>query len=131
MSRLDLSEISTASKAEMAAGVGTKDDFEKVRLDLLPTEALESVARVLEAGARKYYSEFNWRNGMPWRRPAAAALRHIFQWLRGEDIDDGPGGTGQPHIACAICMLLFLLTYILTKTGSDNRYRTTPEVQRA
>lgn len=114
----------------MASGKGTKDDFEKVRLDLLPTEALESVARVLEAGARKY-SEFNWRNGMTWRRPAAAALRHIFLWLRGHDIDDGPGGTGQPHIACAICMLLFLLTYILTGTGSDDRYRPAAPTQGA
>ncbi len=114
-----MSEISAASKQEMASGRGTKDDFDKPPVQLLPTEALEAIARVMGFGARKY-SANNWRRGMAWTRVCGGLLRHVFAWLRGEDKDRE---SGEPHLAHAGCMLLFLLTYTLTQTGEDDRWR--------
>ena len=111
--------ISPASAAEIASGKGTKDDFLKPRMDLLPSEPLEEIARVLEFGARKYTAH-NWRNGMVFGRPFAAVIRHLWAWWRGEDKDPE---TGLSHLAHAGCMLLFLHTYEITKTGTDDRYR--------
>lgn len=98
---------------------GTKHDQGKPSLALLPGESLEEVAKVLDFGANKY-GVYNWRKGFTYTRVTSAALRHIFAFLRGEDKDPE---TGLSHIAHAICGLLFLLTFILTKTGTDDRYK--------
>jgi hypothetical protein len=100
-----------------ASGTTRKDDQGKLRLDLLPTEALEEVAAVLQHGAAKY-GEHNWRLGTSWRRLIAAALRHIFAWLRTEDTDPE---SSLPHLAHAACSLLFLMTYSRYALGTDDR----------
>ncbi len=97
---------------------GVKFDDGKPRLELLPVHALEQVALVLAAGGRKY-GDTNWRNGMPYGRVLGAGLRHVFAFMRGEDLDDE---TGLPHLAHAVCCFLFALTYSLTGTGEDDRY---------
>lgn len=85
---------------------GRKDDSEKARLDLLPVRALELVARVLGFGARKYGVD-NWRLVEDARRRYyAAALRHMFAWWAGEQLDPD---TGVSHLAHAACCVLFLL----------------------
>lgn len=94
-----------------------KYDQDKPRLDLLPFEALVPVGRVLAHGAQKY-SPNNWRRGMAWSRLLASALRHIFAWAAGDELDRE---TGESHIAHALCCLLFLMTYIVTRTGKDDR----------
>lgn len=111
--------LSQASVAEMAAGKGTKDDWGKPPVQLLPVEALESVADVLAFGARKYDAN-NWRNGMKLSRCVGAAIRHCFAWLRGEDNDPE---SGLPHLAHAGCMILFALNLALTRDGSDDRWK--------
>lgn len=99
---------------------GIKYDDGKVPLFLLPTEALREVARVLEFGMRKY-DAWNWKKGMDWSRLSGAALRHLFSWLEGKDIDKE---TGLNHLAHAACCVLFLLTYQLLGIGKDDRWKT-------
>lgn len=99
-----------------------KKDFGKIRLDLLPFEALEDVARVLEFGAKKYHVDA-WREGMAWRRLLAACLRHLFAWSRGQNLDPE---TGLSHLAHAACCLLFLISYKRTGAGVDDRYTEPP-----
>ncbi len=111
--------ISAASRAEMAAGAGTKDDWAKVPLQLLPFTALTEVGKVLAFGAQKY-SAHNWRHGMSWTRPLGACLRHLFAWLRGESKDPE---TGLSHLAHATCMLLFALEYETLGVGKDDRWK--------
>lgn len=101
------------------AVTGRKDDSGKVRLDLLPPEALTEIAKVLTFGAQKYAAH-NWRGGFVWSRTIAALLRHFFAWMRGEDNDPE---TGLSHIAHVGCNVLFLLTFIITKTGIDDRFK--------
>lgn len=95
-----------------------KYDDNKLPLDLLPPEALEEIARVLQHGAKKYDAH-NWRKGMKWSRLYAAHLRHLFAWAVGENIDPE---SGLRHLAHAGCCLLFLLTYQATETGEDDRF---------
>lgn len=106
---------------DVAPQTNVADHFDagKPRLDLLPSEALEAVAGVLAYGASKY-SEFNWRKGMLWRKLLGSTLRHLFQWARGQDLD---AESGLNHLAHASCDALMLLTYVVTVTGEDNRYK--------
>lgn len=96
-----------------------KFDGGKVRLELLPVDALEEVGKVLTFGAIKYAAG-NWAtgSGFSWMRLFGALLRHLFAWARGEDKDPE---SGLSHLAHAGCMLLFLLAHVLRSHGLDDR----------
>lgn len=97
----------------------TKHDSQKPRTDLLPFEALEEVSKVLAHGASKY-ADHNWRKGMAWSRLLGASLRHLFSWAKGEDLDEE---SGLSHLAHAACCILFLISYTLNGSGTDDRYK--------
>ncbi len=97
---------------------GIKYDQEKIRTDLLSASAIEEVAKVLTYGAKKYTAH-NWRLGMAWSRLLGASIRHVFAFMRGEDRDPE---TGFCHLAHAMCCLMFLLEFYLTKNGNDDRW---------
>jgi hypothetical protein len=84
---------------------GIKYDADKPRMDLLDSYAIEQLATVLGFGAKKYAAH-NWRGGLSKSRLIAAALRHLFAYLRGEDVDPE---TGLSHVAHAMCCCMFLL----------------------
>ena len=87
---------------------GRKHDSNKPRYSLLPTGTVNQVIQVLEYGAVKYETG-NWQ-----RVPSArtryydAAMRHIDDWWNGSEIDEE---SSLPHLAHAICCLLFLLWF--------------------
>lgn len=85
---------------------GTKHDDGKPRWTLVPWRAMESVVAVLEHGAKKYGDD-NWRH-VPnaSRRYVDAAARHIIAHMRGDELDRE---SGLPHLAHAVCSILFLL----------------------
>lgn len=97
--------------------VGTKDDRQKLRYDLVPFDALDAVVEILGFGAGKY-GDRNWEEGMHWGRMFGAALRHLKSWWLGEEIDKDSGKT---HLAHAACCVLMLLSYELRKKGIDDR----------
>lgn len=90
-------------------GTGAKYDSGKPQLSLLPWDALEAVARVLEYGIRKYGVRDSWRT-VPdgHRRYVDAALRHLAAVAQGEDTDSE---SGLPHLAHAACSALFALVF--------------------
>lgn len=94
-------------KQELAEG--TKHDLGKLRLDLLPADALTEISRVLTFGAQKYDAR-NWEKGIHYGRVYGALLRHLFKFWRGEEYDDE---TGISHLAHAGCCILFLLSFQL------------------
>lgn len=112
----DMQEFVRKVQDMKAKTEAVKHDGEKPRMDLLPWEALEEVAKVLTFGAKKY-ADHNWRKGFAWSRLAAGALRHVSAYCRGERRDPE---TGLSHVAHAICMLLFLLSHEIGKLGTDD-----------
>jgi len=101
------------------APIAIKHDSGKIPVELLPTEALEEIAKVLDFGSRKYAS-WNWSNGFKWSRLIGATLRHLFLFQRGIDKDEE---SGLSHLAHAGCCILFLLQHELSSLGSDDRHK--------
>lgn len=99
------------------ANSGEKFDAGKLRMSLVPPEALIEIAKVLTFGENKYPKRNNWRFGMAWSRPLDAAYRHINKWQRGEIIDDE---SLEHHLAHAIVNLMFLLVYEMHELGEDD-----------
>ena len=97
---------------------GHKADAGKPRLDLVSPEALTQLARVLTHGAAKY-GDNTWRSGLAWSRCYAAAQRHLLAWWSGETTD---ADSGLPHLAHALCNLMFLVEYAKTHPEGDDRY---------
>lgn len=99
---------------------GVKADGLKKRPTLLLkscNKAVDSIIDVLEYGAKKY-SEDNWKK-VEHARYLDAAYRHMLAYTSGEIIDRE---TSMPHLAHAMCCLLFMLQMDLdekTQTYSD------------
>lgn len=105
-------------KKNPEAGEGLKLDAGKLRMDLLPPRALESVAAVLTYGAAKYAEE-NWRKvENAGSRYTAAALRHTAATMGPNPVDMDPE-SGLPHVAHAICCLMFKLELELESAGGS------------
>lgn len=123
----DLKWLSLLKRWEQSPGTSPEDlktkavkyDVGKPRMELLSPWVLIEVAKVMTHGAVKY-QDHNWRNGFNWTRPIGASLRHISAWLQGEDLDPE---WDLPHLAHAICCLMFTLEHQLLKMGVDDRWR--------
>lgn len=90
-------------------GAGYKqsfDNLDKPALTLVPPVFVEGIAKVLMKGAQKY-ARGNWMRGMSYSGVIDAMKRHIAAIERGEDLDDGPGGSGLPHIFHLGCEAAF------------------------
>jgi len=87
---------------------GKKFDSGKPDWSLLPLKTLKPVVQVLTFGARKY-SRGNWKHVPDAKnRYYAAAMRHIEDYQDGTLLDEE---SGHPHLAHAICCLIFLLWF--------------------
>lgn len=94
-------------RGRLSAGVGTKYDTDKLRLDLWPLRAYLSIGAVITLGAKKYAPR-NWQKLESFDdRFYAALMRHLTSWRLGEKHDPE---TGLPHLAHAGCNLVFLLS---------------------
>lgn len=99
--------VDTMSKPNIEQG--RKDDSAKRRYSLLPKGTVNSVVDVLEYGASTKYEIDNWQKVPSARtRYYDAAMRHIDAWFNG-DLKDAE--TGLPHLAHAICCLMFLMWF--------------------
>lgn len=93
---------------EIPSEQGCKDDSAKRRYSLLPKGAVNSVVDVLEFGSKKY-ADNNWQKVPDAKtRYYDAAMRHLDAWFNG-DLKDAE--TGLPHLAHAICCLMFLMWF--------------------
>lgn len=91
-------------KLVTVAETGMKFDTNKLRFDLIPAIATESLAAVLTYGAKKYKPN-NWRSVDP-QRYVAAFERHWHAYISGEMLDKE---SGLPHLAHCMTNLTFLL----------------------
>lgn len=109
---------------EKIKGEGVKHDQGKLDLTLIPPVLLEETARVLMHGAAKY-DRHNWVSvpDAP-HRYAAALLRHVLAWQKGERLDPD---SGLPHLAHASCCIAFLLAFAQAGREIDGWRVTLPE----
>ena len=86
---------------------GRKDDTEKPRMDLLPFEALEEVAKVLTFGAKKYAAN-TWQKVKDAEgRYVAALLRHLSAYNQGKTFDEESGLSHAAHMATNALFILW------------------------
>jgi hypothetical protein len=91
----------------------------KPRLAILPMAALVEEALAMEYGCKKY-SKHNYLNGegIPISEYLDAALRHIYAYASGEDLDLE---SGLNHIGCARANLGMLLHALSLNKTTDDR----------
>lgn len=112
MTEQNPNEIRTVSPTGGEKGVKPE------RFDLLPVEALSSIARLYGVGAKKYASH-NWRRGYDWSKSYAAMMRHANLFWSGEDIDPE---TGEPHMAAVAFHAMTLIVFMQEQPKFDDRY---------
>lgn len=106
---------------------GQKFDEGKVRIELVPPEAIFAIASILTFGASKY-GERNWEKGMSWSRVFGALMRHMWCWWAGQGpvnqnfaFGDTDAETGQSHLWHAGCCIMFLIAFEMRGSGTDDR----------
>jgi len=105
------------AEVERHTDQGLRYNTGKPRVDLLDPMALEGTAVVLTYGATKY-AERNWEKGMAWSKVIASLLRHVFLFMKGEDIDKE---SGLPHVDHIGTNAMFLQRYYRTHKDKDDR----------
>ena len=99
---------------------GIKFDTDKPRMELLPFEALQEVAKILTYGAKKYAPD-NWKLLKdPVNRYSGAMLRHLSAALSGEKYDKESGLSHLSHAACNALFLVWFEKQAEKITGADN-----------
>jgi hypothetical protein len=86
----------------------------------LPLEALAAGAAALEYGANKYDNR-NWEKGLPYQQMIDSLKRHIEDFERGRNYDDGEGGSGLPHVALIMSSAMMLSASVIRGIGEDDR----------
>jgi hypothetical protein len=94
--------IHTDEKTEFETGATRNDSTGKGRPSLISPVLIHRVSKHLAAG-EKHYGKDNWTKGMPYCRTADSLIRHIFQWLAGDDSED--------HLAAIVCNAQFLMHF--------------------
>lgn len=99
---------------------------QRVLLHLVPSPALAHVAHALMDGARKY-GPYNWRKeGVSAVTYVSAAMRHIRDWLDGEEVAPD---SGVHHLGHAAACLAILLDSIEVENLVDDRPAPAPTAE--
>lgn len=96
---------------------GAEKGSKPERYDLIPSWAMDEVARVYGEGAKKY-AERNWEKGYAHGLSIAALERHISLFKQRQNLDPDDG---LHHLAHAVFHCLTLMTYQHYKIGTDDR----------
>tara|TARA_R110000751_G_scaffold99773_3_gene193332 strand:+ start:123 stop:644 length:522 start_codon:yes stop_codon:yes gene_type:complete len=94
------------------------DDKGKPPLAKIPLALLNEVADVMEYGHAKYGDYNNFKKGMEISRNLSCALRHIYKFQNGEDLDQE---STKSHLAHAATRLAFVLQNLKDGTAIDDR----------
>jgi hypothetical protein len=91
----------------------------KLKWSLVDFKSLEDMVRVLEFGAKKYEPE-NWKKGLYTREIIESMIRHLTEFLNGEDNDIE---SNLPHTGHILCNAMFLSYMMREKPEFDNRFK--------
>jgi hypothetical protein len=95
----------------------SKHDQEKVSYTTIPQLALREVAKSFTHGKVKY-GMYNYSKGMENTRLIDAALRHITEFLLGNDLDED---SKRHHLSNAAASIMMALENSLSKNEEDLR----------
>lgn len=86
----------------------------------VPLEAIAAGAAALEYGAEKY-ADRNWEKGLPWQQMIDSLKRHIDDFERRRDYDDGDNGSGMHQVCMIMASAMMLSASVIREIGEDNR----------
>jgi hypothetical protein len=101
----------------VTSDTGGEKGRKQERMDLIPPEPLWELARVYGFGATKY-DDHNYLKGYDYSLSFGALLRHVTQWMNGEDNDPE---SGLHHLAHAAWHCFALMMYQAHGLGTDDR----------
>lgn len=104
----------TAASGAMRAALGVP------YLKQVPLEAIGAGAAALEYGARKYDNR-NWEKGLPWQQMIDSLKRHIDDFERRRDYDDGDDGSGMHQVCMIMASAMMLTASVVRGIGEDDR----------
>lgn len=97
---------------------GLRYNEDKLKWSLVDFDSLENMVHVLMYGEKKYDSH-NWKKGLPYTSTVESMLRHLYAFLKGEDIDPE---SGLPHTGHIMCNAMFLDYYSQYCKDMDDRF---------
>ncbi len=100
---------------EITGGKKGQKDCQMGAMDPL---AIWEVGNVAGFGAKKY-DRYNFAKGYKWSLSYDAIQRHLMAFWSGENRD---GESGLYHLAHAAWHCLTLLTFVIRKKGTDDRF---------
>ena len=127
---IKLTELELCMEQKVANGLDTapgmagkiqgsiKKDDNKYDPTMLTIEMIELVSRVRQFGAKKYARNNFKITGFKYTRSLAAALRHIYAFLDGEDNDPE---SGLSHLGHAVCSLEHCIYDMKHHPNNDDR----------
>ncbi len=86
----------------------------------IPLEAIAAAAASLEYGAKKY-ADRNWEKGLPWQQMIDSLKRHVEDFERGRDYDDGPDGSDLHQVCMIMASAMMLSASVIREIGVDDR----------
>lgn len=107
------------NEVRVTSPTGGQKGTKEARFDLIPAEAIWWLAVLYGRGAAKY-DDHNWRLGYKWSLSFSAAMRHMWKFWRGEDMDPE---LGVPHPVCAAFHMFGLTTFMEIHPEFDDRPR--------
>jgi hypothetical protein len=102
---------------------GAQKGMKLPQLGALDPMAIMEVARVAGFGAQKY-ARYNYAKGFKWSLSYDAMQRHLHEFWNGQDRDDE---SSLYHLAHAGWHCLCLLTFVMRKRGTDDRFPGDPQ----
>lgn len=119
-------EFADQAAAQASEGRGLRFNAGKVRVDLVPPDAIWMLAQLMTVNSHKY-PDRNWEKGMPLSDIIASAERHLLAIKSGEDIDPTDN---QPHAVKIMWNGMALASYFNRGIGTDDRAHVTlPETR--
>jgi hypothetical protein len=100
-------ELKQGQEGVVEPGGGMKWDAGKLRIDLVDPKFVQEVGEVLTYGAQKYEDNSWQKLSNPKERYKAALLRHLYQYLSGELVDDESHLTHLQHLATNVMFLMY------------------------
>lgn len=112
-------KFSEQAAQQSAEGRGLRFNAGKVRVDLVPPDAIWALAQLMTVNSHKY-PDRNWEKGMPISEVLASCERHLLALKAGEDIDPTDN---QPHAVKIMWNGMALTSYLLRGIGTDDRVK--------